>query len=101
MKGMPTVAPPSLVKPLLYLEGCKPSAWGCPDRGGPPKRPYMRGRAYLRPLSGPPRLGWGKIDGWQPSNYKKGFTRDGGTEVGAPFISSLFLAAYVQSTLVE
>ena len=47
MKHAPTVAPPSLVKPLLYLEGCQPSIWGCPGRGWPPNgRRYACARVW-------------------------------------------------------
>ena len=49
-----------------------------------------RAPAYLRPLGGHPRLGQPQIDGWQPSKYNKGFTRDGGATVGACFMSGLF-----------
>ena len=52
-----------------------------------------RAPAYLRPLSGPPRPGQSQIDGWQPSKYNKGFPRDGGTTVGACFVSGLFIVA--------
>ena len=39
-----------------------------------------RAPAYQRPLSGHLRPGQPQIDGWQPSKYNKGFTRDGGCD---------------------
>ena len=49
-----------------------------------------RAPAYLRPLSGPQRLELAQIDDWRTFMYNKGFTRDGGAEVGASFMSGLF-----------
>ena len=52
-----------------------------------------RAPTNLRPLSGPPRPELAQIDGLRTSKYNKGFTRDGGAEVGASFTSGLFLVA--------